>query len=192
MPHGVELFADLYEFRMARAYLELGMREEAVFSLAIRRLPAARNLLLACGTGDLLDLLEELRFGPDSLGYLHSLGEFPRRSCNGLRASASPARSMPYPDGMPVFAEEPILEIVAPIAEAQLIETLVMNQVGLQTLLASKAARIVAAAAGRPVVDFETAGRRGSTPRWPARAPSMSPASRPPRTCWRARATASP
>jgi nicotinate phosphoribosyltransferase len=161
LPAQAELFTDLYELRMAHAYQALGMREEAVFSLFVRRLPPARNFLLACGTEDLLDALEALRFGPESLGYLRSLGEFPEPFLSwlaGLRFSGSVHA---VPEGTPVFAEEPILEVVAPIAEAQLVETLAMNLVGLQTLLASKAARVVAAAAGRPVVDFGSRRAQG-------------------------------
>ena len=73
----VALFADLYELRMARAYLTLGMREEAVFSLFVRRLPEQRNYLLACGIDTVLELLENFRFGAESVAYLRVLGEFP-------------------------------------------------------------------------------------------------------------------
>lgn len=156
-----ELFADLYELRMARAYHELGMRAEAVFSLFVRRLPPTRNYLVACGVEDLLDTLEALRFGPDSLDYLRSLGEFPERFLAWLAAFRFSGSVHAVPEGTPVFAEEPLLEVVAPIAEAQMIETLTMNVVGLQTLLASKASRVVTAAAGRPVVDFGSRRAQG-------------------------------
>lgn len=160
-PTPVALFADLYELRMARAYLELGMREEAVFSLFVRRLPATRNYLLACGVEELADLLEALRFGPESLDYLRSLGEFPPAFLEWLARFRFSGDVHAVAEGTPVFPEAPILEVVAPIAEAQLLETLVMNQVGLQTLFASKAARVVAAAAGRPVVDFGSRRAQG-------------------------------
>ncbi len=160
-PAQIELFADLYELRMARAYHELGMREAAVFSLFVRRLPPARNFLLACGIEDLLDLLDGLRFGPESLDYLRALGEFPETFLAWLAAFRFSGEIRAVPEGTPVFAEEPLLEVVAPIAEAQLIETLAMNVLGLQTLLASKAARVVAAAAGRTVVDFGSRRAQG-------------------------------
>lgn len=160
-PGPVELFADLYELRMACAYLELGMHEPATFSLSVRRLPARRNFLLACGSEDLLDTLERLHFGPESLDHLQSLGEFSPRFLEWLARFRFSGEVRAVPEGMAVFAEEPILEVVAPIAEAQILETLVLNQVGLQTVLASKAARVVAAAAGRPVVDFGSRRAQG-------------------------------
>ena len=157
----VALFADLYELRMARAYLNLGMREEAVFSLFVRRLPDQRNYLLACGIDTVLELLESLHFGAESVAYLRALGEFPSAFLDWLAAFRFSGSVRAMAEGTPVFAEEPILEVTAPIAEAQLLETLLANQVGLQTLLASKAARVVAAAAGRPVVDFGSRRAQG-------------------------------
>lgn len=155
---GLELFADLYEFRMAQAYRALGMQETATFSLFVRRLPPMRNFLLACGVEDLLDMLEGLRFGEESLAWLRSLHEFPEDFLGWLAAFRFSGTVHAVPEGTPAFAEEPLIEVTAPIAQAQLLETLAMNVVGSQTLLASKAARVVLAAAGRPVVDF--GGRR--------------------------------
>lgn len=105
-----------------------------------------------------LDTLEALRFGPEDLDYLRSLGGFPEGFLAWLAAFRFSGEVRAMPEGTPVFAEEPILEVAAPIAEVQMVETLAMNMVGAQTLFASKAARVVAAAAGRPVVDF--GGRR--------------------------------
>ncbi len=160
-PPQIALFADLYELRMAHAYHALGMQAEAVFSLFVRRLPPTRNYLVACGVEDLLDMLEALRFGPDSLDYLRALGEFPAPFLAWLAGFRFSGTIHAVPEGMPVFAEEPLLEVVAPIAEGQMIETLAMNVVGLQTLLASKASRVVMAAAGRPVVDFGSRRAQG-------------------------------
>lgn len=153
-PPGLELFADLYEFRMAQAYRALGMTETATFSLFVRRLPPTRNFLLACGVEDLLDMLEGLRFGAESLAWLRSLHEFPEDFLAWLAALRFSGTVHAVAEGTPLFAEEPLLEVTAPIAQAQMLETLAMNVVGSQTLLASKAARVVLAAAGRPVVDF--------------------------------------
>lgn len=158
---GLELFADLYEFRMVRAYHGLGMAEEAVFSLFVRRLPPERNFLLACGAEDFCDTLEALRFGEDSLAYLRGLGEFPDDFLDWLSRFRFSGAVHAIAEGTPVFANEPLIEVVAPIAEAQLLETLAMNMVGSQTLLASKAVRVVAAAAGRPVVDFGSRRAQG-------------------------------
>lgn len=148
------LFTDLYELTMMQAYVEAGMAEPATFSLFVRRLPARRNYLLACGLDDVLTYLETLRFTDDSLAYLASLGQFSARFLAWLRDFRFTGDVYAVPEGTPVFANEPIVEITAPIAEAQLAETFVANQVHLQTMLASKAARVVAAARGRPVVDF--------------------------------------
>lgn len=151
------LFTDLYELAMLRAYWELGHDDEAVFSLFIRRLPPARNFLVACGVGDLLDQLESLRFDKADLAYLSTRG-FPDSFLDRLAGFRFTGDVNALPEGTPFFANEPILEVIAPISEAQLIETLILNQVGFGTLIASKAARIVAAAQGRTVIDF--GGRR--------------------------------
>jgi nicotinate phosphoribosyltransferase len=148
------LFTDLYELTMLEAYLGEQMDEDAVFSLFVRRLPSRRNFLLACGLDTVLSYLETLHFEDDDIAYLASLGRFSRRFLDWLRAFHFTGDVYAVPEGTPVFANEPILEVVAPIAQGQLIETFVMNQIHLQTVLASKAARVVAAARGRPVIDF--------------------------------------
>jgi nicotinate phosphoribosyltransferase len=139
---------------MAQAYLAEGMLAPAVFELFVRELPPQRNYLVACGLGDVLDHLEGLHFSADDLDYLTSLGTFGRAFLDylgGLRFTGS-VRAMP--EGTPFFPGEPILEVVAPLPEAQLVETYVLNQVHYQTLVASKSARVVSAAQGRRVVDF--------------------------------------
>lgn len=148
------LFTDLYELTMLEAYFHENMQGKAVFSLFVRRLPGPRNFLLACGLDDVLDFLETLRFDDEALRYLASLDRFSGAFLRRLERFRFTGDVYAVPEGTPVFAAEPILEIAAPIAEAQLVETFVMNQVHLQTMLASKAARVVHAAAGRTVVDF--------------------------------------
>ncbi len=130
------------------------MASPAAISLFVRKLPSRRNFLIACGLADLLKEIESLRFDDKQLGYLRSLGEFPDSFLEWLQGFRFTGDIYALPEGTPFFANEPILEVVAPIAQAQLIETIVLNQIGLQTILASKAARIVMAARGRPVVDF--------------------------------------
>ena len=151
---GNALFTDLYEIAMLRAYFELGMAEPAVFSLFVRRLPRCRNFLLACGLAELLKDIRAFRYDDAQLRYLSSLGPFPDDFLNWLGRFRFTGDLHAMPEGTPFFANEPIVEIVAPIAEAQVLETLILNQIGLQTILASKAVRIVAAARGRAVVDF--------------------------------------
>jgi nicotinate phosphoribosyltransferase len=139
---------------MLQAYRVEGMTDTAVFTLFARRLPEQRNFLLACGLESVLEYLEQLRFTDDDLAFLRSLNTFTDDFVASLREFRFTGDVSAVPEGTPVFANEPILEIVAPIAEAQLVETFVMNQVHVQTVLASKGARVAAAARGRRVVDF--------------------------------------
>jgi nicotinate phosphoribosyltransferase len=148
------LFTDLYELTMLQAYLAEGMMDTAVFTLFVRRLPKHRNFLLACGLDSVLAYLEQLRFTDDDLAYVRSLKVFSDDFLTWLRGFTFTGDVHAVPEGTPVFANEPILEIVAPIAQAQLVETLVMNQIHVQTVLASKGARVAAAARGKKVVDF--------------------------------------
>jgi nicotinate phosphoribosyltransferase len=148
------LFADYYEFTMLRAYFELNMTERATFSLFVRKLPPQRNFLVACGLADLFDNIESLRFGDEEIRFLRSLGDFPEPFLDWLRDFRFTGDIFAMREGTPFFHDEPILEVTAPIAEAQFLETLVLNQIGVQTIFASKAARIVIAARGRPVSDF--------------------------------------
>lgn len=148
------LFTDLYELTMMQAYFEEGMNDTAVFSLFVRRLPEQRNFLLACGLDTALAQLETLSFDRAALDYLASLGQFSDRFLGWLADFRFTGDVYAVAEGTPVFANEPLLEVVAPLLQAQLVETLVMNQISLQTVLASKAARLVLAARGRPVIDF--------------------------------------
>ncbi|MHB8878498.1 MAG: nicotinate phosphoribosyltransferase [Myxococcaceae bacterium] len=150
----VGLLTDLYELTMAEAYLAEDLSEKAVFSLFYRRLPARRNFLLACGLDDALGFLQGLQFDERSLAYLESLGLFSKRLLDWLRAFHFEGDVFALPEGTPVFPNEPLLEVVAPIAQAQLVETAILNQVHLQTVAASKAARMAIAARGRTVMDF--------------------------------------
>ena len=147
------LFTDLYELTMLRAYREIGLSETAVFSLFVRRLPQERNFLVACGLDDFLEELEALRFEADDIAYLRAEG-FPKDFRDSLASFRFSGDVFAVPEGTPIFANEPILEIVAPIGEAQIIETLAINQIGFETLIASKAARVISAASGRAVIDF--------------------------------------
>jgi nicotinate phosphoribosyltransferase len=148
------LFTDLYQLTMVQAYVAEGATDTAVFTLFVRRLPPARRYLLACGIATVVEQLEQLRFSDPDLVYLRSLGRFSEACLEWLSRFRFTGAVHAVAEGTPVFANEPILEVVAPLPEAQLVETLVMNQIHVQTLLASKAARVVAAAAGRRVVDF--------------------------------------
>lgn len=148
------LFTDLYELKMVDGYLQEDMHDEAVFSLFVRRLPSRRNFLVACGLEDALRYLETLRFTPAQLDYLASLQLFSDRLLRYLERFRFSGEVCAVPEGTPLFGEEPLLEVIAPLPEAQLVETYLINQLHLQTMAASKATRVVEAAAGRPVVEF--------------------------------------
>lgn len=148
------LLTDLYELTMLQAYQRRGMDGTAVFSLFVRRLPPERSYLVACGLEDVLRFLERLRFRSEDLAWLRDRQGFDPAFVAWLAGLRFEGDVYAVPEGTPVFAEEPLLEIVAPLPQAQLVESYVMNQIHLQTLLASKAARVVTAAQGRSVIDF--------------------------------------
>jgi nicotinate phosphoribosyltransferase len=148
------LFTDLYEITMAASYLRQGMRGPATFSLFARRLPRGRSFLVAAGLEDVLNFLRDFRFSDDALSYLDSLDLFDPSFLEFLRRLRFTGEVRAVPEGTVVFPDEPLLEITAPIIEAQLVETAVLNLIHFQTLLTSKAARCVLAAGKRPVVEF--------------------------------------
>ncbi|SEL02041.1 nicotinate phosphoribosyltransferase [Halomonas daqiaonensis] len=148
------LLTDLYQLTMTQAYWKEAMHERATFSLFFRKMPSTRRFMLACGQQHAAELLSRLRFGEKALERLADTGKFEQGFLDWLRDWRFTGDIWTVPEGTPVFANEPLLEVDAPIAEAQLLESLVMNLVQLETVLASKAVRLVMAAQGRPVVDF--------------------------------------
>ncbi len=153
-PHASALFADLYALTMMRAYRDAGMRGEATFSLFSRKLPDKRNFFLAAGLDDVLAALGNLHFTSAEIDYLAGLGKFDDGFLEELASLRFTGNVRAVAEGTPVFPNEPFIEVTAPIMEAQWVEALVLNQIQLQTILASKAARMVVAADGRRVVDF--------------------------------------
>lgn len=148
------LFTDLYELTMAAAYLADGNRGEATFELWVRDQGPHRNFLVAAGLESALQYLEGLRFGHDSLNYLRSRQTFSPQFLEFLAELRFTGDVWAMPEGTIAFAPEPLLRVTAPIIEAQLVETYLINAVGFQTLIASQAARVTLAAAGRTWVDF--------------------------------------
>jgi nicotinate phosphoribosyltransferase len=148
------LLLDLYELTMAQSYFDRGMAAPATFSLFARRLPPGWGYFLAAGLDDVLAYLEGLAFGPEDLAYLRTTGLFTDAFLAALGRLRFTGSVRALPEGTVCFPDEPLLEVTAPLAEAQLVETVVLNQVHLQTLVASKAARCVRAAGGRRLVDF--------------------------------------
>ena len=148
------LFTDLYELTMTQAYQAEGMEGEAVFELFFRELPERRSFVVAAGLEDVLDALEHLRVRDDDIDYLDGLEMFSDPFLRRLRGFRFRGDVYAVPEGTIVFPHEPLVQVTAPIFEAQLIETLVLNQVHFQSVAASKAARVLLAADGRSVVDF--------------------------------------
>jgi nicotinate phosphoribosyltransferase len=154
-PAETSLLIDRYEITMAASYHRLGRNDPAVFELFVRKLPPHRDWLVVCGLGPTLRLITEMRFGPAELEYLGTLG------CNdeflsyleGFRFSGA-IEAMP--EGTIAFPDEPLIRVTAPLIDAQLLETLLLNQINFQTMIATKAARIVLAADGKggSVIDF--------------------------------------
>jgi nicotinate phosphoribosyltransferase len=156
------LFTDLYELTMAQAYHAEGMRDLAVFELAFRELPQGRNYIVAAGLEDVLRHLEGLRFSADNIEYLRSRGEFCKEFLNYLETFRFTGDVYAVAEGTLVFPNEPLVQVVAPIIEAQVTETFVLNQVHFGSVAASKAARVVTAARGRAVVDFGSRRAHGT------------------------------
>lgn len=148
------LLTDLYQLTMLQAYWKEAMTERATFSLFFRKMPSARRFMLACGQQHAAALICRVRFTPAVLKRLAATKRFDRDFLDWLAEWRFSGDVWTLPEGTPVFPNEPLLEVDAPIAEAQLIESLVMNLVQLETVLASKAVRLVMAARGRPVIDF--------------------------------------
>ncbi|NBC17876.1 MAG: nicotinate phosphoribosyltransferase [Bacteroidetes bacterium] len=147
------LFTDLYQLTMLQAYWREGMNEVAVFDLFSRSL-RERNYLLACGLDTVLHFLETLRFTDEALDYLATLDAFEDDFLDDLADYRFAGDVYAVPEGTPVFPDEPIVEVVAPIQQAQLVETFLLNQITYQTNLATKARRVVEAAQGRTIADF--------------------------------------
>lgn len=148
------LLTDLYELTMAQSYFRERHNARATFDLFVRTLPPRRGFLVAGGLDTVLDYLEGVRFSDDAVGYLRSLRLFDEAFLDYLRTFAFTGDVRAIPEGEICFPPEPIVEVTGPLIEAQLVETFLLNQINCQTMMATKAARVVLAARGRPVVDF--------------------------------------
>jgi nicotinate phosphoribosyltransferase len=152
-PAQTSLLTDQYELAMASSYLGRGMNEPAAFELFVRHLPPRRQWLLAAGLGPAPALVREMEFGDQELAYVRSLG-FDRAFLDYLARFRFSGDIDAMPEGTVVFAGEPLVRVTAPRVEAQLLETLLLNQINFQTMVATKAARIaLAAGGGRPAGD---------------------------------------
>jgi len=151
------LLTDLYELTMAAGYFQTGFAARATFELFVRNLPPERNFLVAAGLDQALEFLENIRFAPHEIDYVrrhpifrHVRGEF----FDYLASFRFTGDVWAAPEGSLVFAGEPLLRVTAPIIEGQVLETCLLSTINFQTMVASRAARVVAAAKGKPVVEF--------------------------------------
>ena len=148
------LLTDLYQLTMAQTYFQSQRLDPATFSLFIRSYPPNRGYFVAAGLQDVLEFLEQFTVDSTGIDYLHSRRLFADDFLDLLKGLKFTGDVWAIPEGRLAFTDEPFLEVTAPIIEAQIVETFIINQVNLQSLIATKAARCVHAAGGRAVVDF--------------------------------------
>jgi nicotinate phosphoribosyltransferase len=156
------LLTDLYELTMAAAYFDRQMGEPATFSLFLRHNPR-RGYFVAAGLAPVLELLASFRFGDDDIAYLQKTDLFKQPFLDYLRNLRFEGDVWAMPEGTVFFPDEPIVEVTAPLIQAQILETVLINMIGLHTLIASKAARCVDAAQGRKLIDFGLRRTHGDT-----------------------------
>lgn len=151
---GSPLLTDLYQLTMLQAYFAQGMRDTAVFEFFVRKLPPNRNFMMAAGLEQVLDYLENLRFGSEELDWVAGSGRFSPEFVRELEALRFTGEVHALPEGTMFFADEPVLRVTAPLPEAQLVESRIINLLQYQALVATKAARAVLIAPGKLLVDF--------------------------------------
>ena len=148
------LLTDLYQLTMLQAYFEQGMNDTAVFEFFVRRLPQHRGFLMTAGLEQALQFLENLHFAENEIEWIRRSGRFSREFPDQLAGLRFTGDVHAMSEGSVFFADEPVLRVTAPIPQAQLIESRLINLLHYQTLVASKAARIVLTAPGKLLVDF--------------------------------------
>jgi len=155
------LFTDLYELTMGACYYAHRVFDTATFSLYLRDVRATRNFFVAAGLEDTLNELADFHFSKEEIQYLNSTGFFQDDFLSYLTELRFSGNIHALPEGTIFFANEPIIEVTAPIIEAQLLETFLLNTIGFQTMIASKSARCIHAAAGRALIDFSLRRTQG-------------------------------
>jgi nicotinate phosphoribosyltransferase len=153
-PNRIALATDLYELTMGESYLALGMKGIATFSLFVRKLPRQRSFLVAAGIGAAVERLTSFAFEPNALDHLISLGSLSERHARELVRTRFSGDVRAVREGRAIFGDEPLLEVSAPIVEAQLVESILLNAVHYPTVVATKATRCAMAAPGKVLVDF--------------------------------------
>lgn len=158
----VNLLLDLYELTMAASFFEHKVDAQATFDLFIRRLPGNRSFLVAAGLENALNFLEKFAFSREDIAFLRQKGLFKKAFLEYLKCLRFTGNVYALPEGTVFFPNEPIIRITAPILEAQLVESYLLNTVNVATTLCSKASRVVAAAKGRGVYDFSLRRTQGA------------------------------
>ncbi|MGE5160991.1 MAG: nicotinate phosphoribosyltransferase [Betaproteobacteria bacterium] len=148
------LLTDLYQLTMLQSYWQHRMDKVAAFELFVRKLPAERAFLVAAGLEQALDFIEQARFSDDELAWIDGCGKFAPGFADWLRGMRFSGDVWAMPEGTVFFPNEPVLRVEAPIAQAQWLETRILNLIHFETVVASKAARSVLAAKGRALIDF--------------------------------------
>src|SRR5271157_3754592 len=148
------LLTDLYQLNMLAAYLDHSLTETAVFELFVRKLPSRRGFLMTAGLDQALRFLETLAFTPKDLEKIRGLGPFSDHFIAYLDSFRFSGDVDAMPEGTVFFPDEPIVRVTAPLPEAQFVETRLVNLLHFQTVIASKAARMVLAAPGKPLIDY--------------------------------------
>jgi len=148
------LHTDLYQLTMLQGYMEQGMEDTAVFEFFVRKMPPQRGFFMAAGLEQLVEFLEQARFSSEELDWVATSGLFSQSFVEYLERWKFSGDLHAMPEGTIFFANEPIARITAPLPQAQLVETRLINLLHYQTLVASKAARCVLAASDKPLIDF--------------------------------------
>jgi len=154
MQKELSLLLDLYELTMAQSYFNYKRDTFATFDLFVRQLPLNRSYLIACGLEDILDYIRNLRFGDEEINYLRSRKLFSNIFLRYLSNFKFKGDIWAMPEGTIFFANEPIMRVTAQIIEAQIIESFLLNTINLQTMIASKASRVVWTAKDKGIYDF--------------------------------------
>jgi len=148
------LLTDLYQLSMLQAYVDEGMEQIAVFELFVRKLPPRRNFLIAAGLDQALEFLETLHFSEDEIVWVERQGGFSKQLLDSLLSFRFTGDVHAMPEGTVFFPNEPVVRVSAPLPQAQLVESRLLNLIHFQTVIASKAVRSVLAAPGKQLVDF--------------------------------------
>jgi len=153
-PPEVSILSDLYEFTVAAAFFERGMVGTASFEVTVRRFPASRGYMIAAGLARVLEILEDFHFDASAIAHLQSLHLFKPEFLDHLAHLRFTGSVRALADGGIFFPGEPVLEVRGPLIEAQILEPLILNQLGFASLTATKAARCFSVASGRRLVEF--------------------------------------